>query len=203
MADSGHLRSGIIQHVIFCDSLLSLHICSRLTYVLCQYILVLHSFLQLNNIPLCGYTFVYLSLVDGHVGWFTVLYLCMPVFSKHVPLLWLQWISTRELLHWMATLFLKVKLSLYTPPSSVWGCQCLTSSLKLVIVSFFFFFIKAYLLVSPYAEAETPILWPPHGKSWLIGKDPDAGRDWGQEEKGTTEDEMAGWHHWLYGLEFE
>ena len=43
----------------------------------------------------------------------------------------------------------------------------------------------------PYAEAETPILWPPHAKSWLIWKDPDAGRDWGQEEKGTTEDEMA------------
>ena len=43
------------------------------------------------------------------------------------------------------------------------------------------------------AEPETPI--PPHVKSWLIGKDPDAGRDWGQEEKGTTEDEMAGWHH--------
>ena len=53
------------------------------------------------------------------------------------------------------------------------------------------------------AEAETPILWPPHGKSWLIGKDPDAGRDWGQEEKGTTEDEMAGWHHRLNGPEFE
>ena len=53
------------------------------------------------------------------------------------------------------------------------------------------------------AEAETPILWPPHVKSWLIGKDPDAGRDWGQEEKGTTEDEMAGWHHWLDGHEFE
>ena len=46
-------------------------------------------------------------------------------------------------------------------------------------------------------KAETPILWPPHAKSWLIGKDPDAGRDWGQEEKRTTEDEMAGWHHWL------
>ena len=52
-------------------------------------------------------------------------------------------------------------------------------------------------------EAETPMLWPPHGKSWLIGKDPDAGRDWGQEEKGMTEDEMAGWHHWLDGHEFE
>ena len=53
------------------------------------------------------------------------------------------------------------------------------------------------------AEAETPVLWSPHGKSWLIGKDPDAGRDWGQEEKGTTEDEMVGWHHWLDGHEFE
>ena len=45
------------------------------------------------------------------------------------------------------------------------------------------------------AEAETPILWPPDVKNWLIGKDPDAGKDWGQEEKGTTEDEMVGWHH--------
>ena len=45
--------------------------------------------------------------------------------------------------------------------------------------------------------------WPPHAKNWLIGKDSDAGRDWGQEEKGTTEDEMAGWHHWLNGREFE
>ena len=50
-------------------------------------------------------------------------------------------------------------------------------------------------------KAETPILWPPHVKSWLIGKDSDAGRDWGQEEKGMTEDEMAGWHHWLDGCE--
>ena len=50
------------------------------------------------------------------------------------------------------------------------------------------------------AKAETPVLWPPHAKSWLIWKDSDAGRDWGQEEKGTTEDEMAGWHHWLDGL---
>ena len=53
------------------------------------------------------------------------------------------------------------------------------------------------------AKAETLVLWPPHAKSWLIGKDFDAGRDWGQEEKGTTEDEMAGWHHRLYGCEFE
>ena len=52
-------------------------------------------------------------------------------------------------------------------------------------------------------KAETPILWPPHAKSWLIGKDSDAGRDWGQEEKGTTEDEMTGWHHQFDGHEFE
>ena len=53
------------------------------------------------------------------------------------------------------------------------------------------------------AKAEAPVLWPPHAKSWLIGKDSDAGRDWGQEEKGMTEDEMAGWHHWLDGHESE
>ena len=52
-------------------------------------------------------------------------------------------------------------------------------------------------------EAETSILWPPNAKSWLIGKDPDAGKDWGQEEKGMTEDEMVGLHHWLDGHGFE
>ena len=52
-------------------------------------------------------------------------------------------------------------------------------------------------------EAETPVLWPSHVKSWLIGKDSDAGRDWGQKEKGTTEDEMTGWHHQLDGCESE
>ena len=53
------------------------------------------------------------------------------------------------------------------------------------------------------AEAETPVLWPPLAKSWLIRKDFDPGRDWGQEEKGTTKHEMAGWHHWLKGHESE
>ena len=53
------------------------------------------------------------------------------------------------------------------------------------------------------AEAWAPILWPPDEKSWLTGKDPDAGKDWGQEEKGMTEDEMVGWHHWLSGREFD
>ena len=53
------------------------------------------------------------------------------------------------------------------------------------------------------AKAETPILWPLYVKGWLTGKDSDAGRDWGQEEKGMTENEMAGWHHWLDGHELE
>ena len=53
------------------------------------------------------------------------------------------------------------------------------------------------------AEAETPVLWPPHAKSSLLGKDFDVRRDWGQEKKGTTEDEMAGWHHRLDEREFE
>ena len=53
------------------------------------------------------------------------------------------------------------------------------------------------------AEAETPILWPPGVKNWLTGKDPDPGKDWTQEEKGMTEDEMVGWYHWLNGHEFE
>ena len=60
-----------------------------------------------------------------------------------------------------------------------------------------------YLVWRNDAKAETPVLWPPHAKSQLIGKDSDTGRDWGQEEKGTTEDGMAGWHHWLDGREFE
>ena len=53
------------------------------------------------------------------------------------------------------------------------------------------------------AKAEAPILWPPDAKSWLIGKDPDAGKDWRQEEKGKTENEMVWWHHWLNAHEFE
>ena len=53
------------------------------------------------------------------------------------------------------------------------------------------------------AKAEAPVLWPPHVKSCFIGKDSDAGRDWGQEEKGTTENEMAGWHHGLNGRQSE
>ena len=63
--------------------------------------------------------------------------------------------------------------------------------------------IKSWVFIGRTdVEAETPILWPPDVKSWVIGKDPYAGRDWGQEEKGTTEDEMVGWHHWLNGRGF-
>ena len=54
---------------------------------------------------------------------------------------------------------------------------------------------QSWVFFGTDAKAETPVLWPPHAKSWLTGKDSDAGRDWGQEEKGTTEDEMTGWHH--------
>ena len=53
------------------------------------------------------------------------------------------------------------------------------------------------------AEAEAPVLWPPDAKNWLFGKDPDTGKSWRQEEKGTMEDEMVGWYHWLNGHEFE
>ena len=63
--------------------------------------------------------------------------------------------------------------------------------------------IYSVTLHSSLPLTETPVLWPPHAKSWLIGKDPDAGRDWGQEEKGTPEDEMAGCHHRLDGHESE
>ena len=59
-----------------------------------------------------------------------------------------------------------------------------------------------WMFIGRTDEAETSILWPPHAKNWLILKDSDAGKDW-RQEKGTTEDEMAGWHHWLNGHEFE
>ena len=62
---------------------------------------------------------------------------------------------------------------------------------------------QSWVFIGRTDEAETPILWPPDAKSWLIWKDPDAGKDWGQEEKGMTEDEMVGWYHWLNEHEFE
>ena len=91
----------------------------------------------------------------------------------------------------------------WTPsPHLLWGVVCDLGSLCLL----HFMEIKPvnpkgnqpYIFIGRTdVEAETPIVWPPDAKSWLIGKDPDAGKDWGQEEKGTTEDEMVGWHHQL------
>ena len=62
---------------------------------------------------------------------------------------------------------------------------------------------QPWIFIERNAEAETPKLWSPYAKNWLIGKDPDAGKDWRQEEKGMTEDEMIGWHHRLDGRKFE
>ena len=62
---------------------------------------------------------------------------------------------------------------------------------------------QSWIFIDDDAEAEAPILWPPDVKNWLITKDPEAGEDWRQEEKGRTEDEMAEWNHWLNGHEFE
>ena len=81
--------------------------------------------------------------------------------------------------------------------SYVCGCVCLWFPVNLQGNQSLIFFGR------PDAEAEASILWPPDAKSWLIGKDPDAGKDWRREEKGTTEDEMVGWHQWLNGHEFE
>ena len=81
------------------------------------------------------------------------------------------------------------------------GAQSLSHWATAEVPNYFFLWGGSVLRVlrKEWSKAETPVLWPPHAKSWLIGKDPDAGRDWGQE-KGTTEDEMAGWHHRLDGL---
>ena len=69
--------------------------------------------------------------------------------------------------------------------------------------TYYLFPVELGVLGRTDVEPETPILWPPDAKSWLIWKDPDAGKDWGREEKGTTEDEMVGWHQQLNGHEFE
>ena len=90
-----------------------------------------------------------------------------------------------------------VKQQYLLPPAPLFPLNSWGSS------SFVIHHSSLWIGVTSDAKAETPVLWPPHAKSWLIGKDSDAGRDWGQEEKGTTEDEMAGWHHQLDGREFE
>ena len=103
----------------------------------------------------------------------------------------------------------------HPPLPPLW--QPLICSLCLWVFPFCFAFWIAHMEIQPVhpkgdqswvfiggtdVEAETPILWPPDAESWLIGKDPDVGKDWGQEEKGTTEDEMVGWHHRLNGHGF-
>ena len=109
-------------------------------------------------------------------------------------------------IHWVVTSFLYLKPALrlsdfltcwFTGPwehNFIFSCQ--SNILIKVLTTAWIFIVRT--------EAEVPILWPPDGKSQLIGKDPDAGKDWRQEEdKGTTEDEMVGWHHQLNGQEFE
>ena len=84
------------------------------------------------------------------------------------------------------------------------SCKTGDASNNIFIMDFIVLLPKSWVFIGRTdAEAETPILWPTDAKSWLTGKDPDAGTDWGQEKKGMTEDEMAGWHHRLNGHEFE
>ena len=96
----------------------------------------------------------------------------------------------------------------------LWSWPFLSKTMGLIFISFHLVLLQPSLghsqssktvssLLPGSAKAETPVLWPPHAKSWLIGRDSEAGRDWGQEKKGTTEDKIAGWHHWLDGREFE
>ena len=80
--------------------------------------------------------------------------------------------------------------------------SCLGYNQKILHYTLVFKLFLYFWLHWVFVEPETPILWPPHVKSWLIVKDPDVGKDWGQEEKGTTEDEMVGWHHRLDGHGF-
>ena len=94
-----------------------------------------------------------------------------------------------------STAFFTSSLDLWQSSEPLWTSVSLST--------YYYAKMKEVMSTKNDAKAETPILWPPHAKSWLIGKDSDAGRDWGQEEKGTTEDEMARWHHWLDGRESE
>ena len=90
--------------------------------------------------------------------------------------------AKQKMLRWEATAFGQLLLSQPVHPKGDQSCVFIGST---------------------DAEAGTSIVWPPDAKSWLVGKDPDAGKDWGQQETGTTEDEMVGWHHRLNGHEFE
>jgi len=104
--------------------------------------------------------------------------------------------ALRCLSYLISSLLKTRKKAFFLPPSDVYVRSFLYISCTLIK----FCYTK---IGKNDAKAETPALCPPHAKSWLIGKDSDAGRGCGQEEKGTTEDEMAGWHHWLDGRESE
>ena len=109
----------------------------------------------------------------GSLGWWGCPYLFSVLYDNQFALLWPQW-------NWLLLLDCKKVQPVHSEGDQPWD-----------------FFGRND------AKAETPVLWPPQAKSWLIWKDSDDGRDWGQEEKGTTEDEKAGWHHWLDGYESE
>ena len=112
----------------------------------------------------------------------------------------------------VSTTNIHIQLTLEQP--MVWGTDtpCSQKSACSIYIASLLYTWSPYKLSSTSVDSTAggslstivfTVLWPPHAKSWLIGKDSDAGRDWGQEEKGTTEDEMAGWHHRLGGLESE
>ena len=133
--------------------------------------------------------------------WFIVVVVVLQSFSN-VQLFVTPWIAARE-----------ASLSWWCHPtissSVISFSSCLQSSPASGSFPMSWLFTSGGQSTEASASAwvlpvnKTPVLWPPHAKSWLIGKHSDAGRDWGQEEKGTTEDEMAGWHHWLNGCECE
>ena len=112
----------------------------------------------------------------------------------------LQSIESRRVWHDWASFHFTGHLYIFFGPAFILNCKYVFRDTAW-IHKYLFTELSWDFFVRNDTKAETPVLWPPHEKSWLIGKDSDAGRDWGQEEKGTMEDEMAGWHHWLDGRE--
>ena len=132
---------------------------------------------------------------------------------KHLSTVWETWVRSlgwedsleKEMATHSSTLALKIPWTeKHGAGYCLWGCRVRhnwATSFSLSLAWFAIFQPWIYTGTTN-AEAEAPILWPPEVKSWLSGADPDAGKD-GVQEKGTTEDEMVGWYHWLDGLEFE
>ena len=96
-----------------------------------------------------------------------------------------------------------IEKPVFSPNPWVWNASLSHLKIHRVLGNTSLFPKKQTQVGRTYAAAEAPIIWPPDAKNWLIGKDSDAGKDWRHEEKGTTDDEMVGWHHWLDGQEFE